>query len=461
MDSPSHPLEDTSVRASDPGSEPRTFDPATYREFRYDGYTIATGSDTVTSTFSLVGEDTVRFTETIELPGLIRDEGAAEPVMRLLALASGLSYYKAAAPPSIRVSFGLTDHERDFLTHLIRGGLGEYAYRNDLPHALTPLIEAEQRASLRQPQLVDADAPPLIGVGGGKDSIVSIEACKRLGSTPVLFSVNQYPAITRCVDVAQCPYVSARRLIDPTLFEINRLGAYNGHVPVTAINSLIGVLTSHALGLGPTVFSNEASANDGNLNWRGFDINHQWSKSLAFEDLLRDCLEAANDGPPPYFSLLRGLNELQIAHRFSRLTQYFRSFTSCNKAFRLDQTLRRSHWCCQCPKCLFVYLVLAAWLPRDTMVDIFGQDILGDPSHEQEYAEILGLEGHKPFECVGEATEARAALRLAALRPQWQSSACVQALLPRIGVDTEPDQGLGADTSNIPAAYLAALASLS
>ncbi len=362
------------------------------------------------------------------------------------------------APSTIRVTWGLTPAEREFLTRLIAGGLGEYAYRNDLVEALTPTIEADTVTLAPGPGLVDPDSPPLVAVGGGKDSVVSIEACKQAGLEPILFSVNRYAAIDRCVTVAERPYVTASRRIDPTLFDLNRRGAHNGHVPVTAVNSLIGVLTSQAIGAGPLVMSNEASANEGNLHWQGHDINHQWSKSLAFEDLLRAALAAATAGEPPYFSLLRPFDELQIAERFARYDQYFPAFTSCNANFKLDPATRRTHWCCQCPKCLFVFLMLAPFLSPETLVGVFGQNLLDDPRHRAGYAEILGVSGHKPFECVGETSEARQALALAGAQASWRQSALVAEFLPQIGPDRFPGAPPAPPvTRNLPAAYLAAI----
>ena len=433
------------------------FDPADYTEFRYDGYDLTVGSEVVTSHFTLVGPKNWSFTEEVRLPAPIVDIKAARTPARLLTLAQGLSYYKAAVPPLISVGFGLTDVERDFLTQLICGGLGEFAYRNNLPEALSTTIAAAPSAFpfVSSPATPLASSTrPLIAVGGGKDSVVSIETCKTAGLNPMLYSVNQYAAIARCVAVSGCEYVSPTRRLDPLLFELNKSGARNGHVPVTAINSLIGILTSQALGLGPVVMSNEYSASYGNVLWHGHDINHQWSKSLDFENLLRRALGKQ----PPYFSLLRPLTELEIAGRFSHYPQYFPAFTSCNRSFALDLDKRATHWCCECPKCLFVYLILAAWLPPTTLIPIFGRDILDQPRNHGGYEEILGYAGHKPFECVGDYAEAREALRMIAARPEWHASSLVSTLSERLKDFHDPDNLPRGDvSSNIPAAYLKAL----
>ncbi len=433
------------------------FQPDSFAEFHYDGVRLDRDGYTVSSSFSLVGPQRLTFTETLALPAPIRDEQLAAPAMKLLMLAQGLSYYKAAASPVVVVDGGLTDAEHAFLAALLRGGLGEFAYRNDLVAALTPRIDAERLAPTPAAPLVDPSAQPLVAVGGGKDSVVSIETLKAAGFAPLLFSVNRFAAIDRCVRTSGCGYVSAARKLDSLLLDINTHGAHNGHVPVTAVNSLAGLLTSHALGAGPVVMSNERSANYGNLTWQGHDINHQWSKTLAFENLLRGTL---TDSYPaaPYFSLLRPLSELQIAGRFARHPQYFDQFTSCNKSFRLDERQRATHWCCDCPKCLFVFLILAPYLPPATLVGIFGENLLDEPRQADELSRILGYTGYKPFECVGDEVEARQALRSIAADPGWAEATLVRQFAPHLAdyPDDEPtpEPGLSA---NLPPDYLAAL----
>ncbi len=136
----------------------------------------------------------------------------------------------------------------------------------------------------------DAARDPLVPVGGGKDSVVTIEALKRAGMRPMLFSVNKFDPIDRCIEVSGLDSVRVTRTIDRRLIEVNGMGAYNGHVPVTAINSVIGLIVADANGLGPVVLSNERSSNIGNVSWLGHDVNHQWSKSIHYETLLRDTL---------------------------------------------------------------------------------------------------------------------------------------------------------------------------
>lgn len=391
--------------------------------FVVDEPTIEAGGQAVALHYRIVGNveaaAEIAFVETVMLPdveGPAPVDDAFRRVARLLGLVAGLSYYKALVPATVRVPGGLTAGERAFLAAVIRGGLGEFAYRNDLPRALEPTIEA--------PPLPDDAVGPaqprdgaLVGVGGGKDSIVSLEALRRAGVDVHLFSVNSYEPIVATADVAGLPLLTAGRTIDPLLFELNEAGAFNGHVPVTAINSLIGCLTALRAGLGSVVFSNEASSSYGNLRWGPYDVNHQWSKGLEFEELLRGNLVGTG---VEYVSLLRPLTELAIMRRFATETAYHSAFTSCNRAFHLDESRRRS-WCGTCPKCQFVFLMLAPFTTRSALLGIFGQDVLENPDNRAGLLDLIAVgEGHKPFECVGEPAECRAAVELLRDHPDWR-----------------------------------------
>jgi hypothetical protein len=434
------------------------FDPAGFDEFSYDGFSFDAGGEEFRASFALTGPaGRAEFVETVHLPSRnLAAESPSPRIARLLALATGLSYYKAAAPARISVAFGLTDAERVFLTELIRNGLGEFAYRNRLPSALWPEIVGERLAAVPGESAggrARGDVltlPPLVPVGGGKDSVVTIESLKAVGADPTLFSVNTFPPIERCAQVSGLKLVSARRRIDPRLIAANRDGALNGHIPVTAIVSLIALLAAERLGLGPVVMSTERSAAYGNLDWQGMHINHQWSKSLEFEKLLRAALSAdgPEDGaagaggagldPDLYFSLLRPLSELEIARRFAKLPAYFGAFTSCNRAFRLNEETRASAWCRECPKCQFVFLILAPFIPAAELTAIFGGNLLDDEANLTGYAEILGLSGHKPFECVGEYSEALLALEMLGEQsmpgeqPGWRGARLVPRLAERV-----------------------------
>lgn len=437
--------------------------------FSFPSYSFDLTSGVATFDYALAGPDgELRFTETVTFP-----PPSAQPspeamavlgrVLELLHLVAGVSYYKAAAPRRLVASAPLGDEAIALVTAVYTKGLAEYAYRNELPYVLELTPEVPKGTLPEPPRLDNSDGRPLSAVGGGKDSIVSLEALRRAGFDPVPFSVNPNAVIVAVNEASGLTALAARRRIDPTLLELNAAGARNGHVPVTAINSLIAVATAVLHGLGPVVMSNERSASAPNLVWNGHEINHQWSKGLEAEELLRAALTGHAGLVEPYFSLLRPLSELHIAKLFARFDRYDGVVTSCNAAFKLRDATAR--WCGDCPKCRFVFLALAPFMDAERLVGIFGTNLLADPTQTAGFAALLGIDGHKPFECVGEVEESVVALSLLAQQDQWRNAPVVRALLAAL-----PEQAWAAastsevftptDAHFVPPAYAKALAAL-
>jgi UDP-N-acetyl-alpha-D-muramoyl-L-alanyl-L-glutamate epimerase len=437
------------------------FDPTSFRAMSIDGYDVADGI--FRAHYTLRGKDSgdVSFTEVVDFGAALGDRRPDDRLSRLLALTCSPSYFKAAAPPVVEIAFPTRDFERHYLSELLAGGLGEFAYRNSLPDALTPTVTGpDADAADPTPDGWDADAEPLVPVGGGKDSVVSIEALKGHGFHPTLFSVNKFDPIDRCIEISGLGSLRVTRRIDPALIEANGRGAHNGHVPVTAINSVIGLIVADANGLGPVVLSNERSSNVGNITWLGRDVNHQWSKSISYETLLRDTLSQYGFNPDRYFSLLRPLSESEIADRFKNSPQYFRDFISCNRPFAIDSGRRGATWCGHCPKCLFVYGLMAPRLGRAEVEAIFGHDLFGDLDNRLGFEDIVGLGVHKPFECVGEYYEAAESLVAVLDDEDWRGVPLVEEFrsrrdeLEKVAVD-EQSGVIGVDY--VPARYAAAL----
>ena len=378
---------------------------------RFPSYAFDPQTGVATFDYLLDGPNPLSFTETITFPVADRPvPDAFHRVLDLLHVVAGVSYYKVGAPARVVAPAAVPQAAAEFFTAIYTHGLAEFAYRNQLAHVLDLTVEVPGKSEPAAP-VDNSQGRPLSAVGGGKDSIVTLEILRDAGLDPVPFSVNPNPVIKAVNAASGLAALAAQRRLDPSLFELNRSGAaLNGHIPVTAINSLIAIATAAWHGLGPVVMSNERSASDPNLVWNGHEINHQWSKGLAAEGLLRAAVIAHSGLTEPYFSLLRSLSELHIAQLFARHDAYDDVVTSCNKAFKLhDPTVR---WCGDCPKCRFVYLAMAPAMDRARLNHIFGHDMFADPAQVPGFLELLGIDAHKPFECVGEVEESLVALAM-------------------------------------------------
>jgi hypothetical protein len=125
---------------------------------------------------------------------------------------------------------------------------------------------------------------------------------------------------------------------------------------------------------------------------------------------------------------LRPLSEIEIARRFSRYPTYFGVFRSCNTAFRQAREARGRHWCCDCPKCRFVFLALSPFVAKPDLINIFGRNLLDDETQSDGFAELCGLRANKPFECVGETSESACVMSYLADHPDWRDDRVVRRL---------------------------------
>jgi hypothetical protein len=434
--------------------------------FRYESFTADAGSGVLTCRYSLDGRE---FAERFTLaPGPRWHTEAAQAAARLVFLLAGVSYYKTAAPPVIDLGqTAVTETELAFLGEFYRQGLGEFAYHNALDLSSLRIearriearrIEARRIEARRigahgpadpRPGAAEAGHRALVPFGGGIDSIVVVERVRRLADV-ALFIVNRpadrFDAIEAPAAVTGLPIVRAEREIDPQLLRSAELGFLNGHVPVTGILSAIAVLAAVLADRDAVVMSNEWSASIPTLEYQGRPVNHQFSKSDVFEAAFRDVLAQGPARLPEYFSWLRDRTELWVGQEFAALAQYHSSFRSCNKAFYTDPARRLDHWCGQCDKCCFIDLILAPFIPAAQLRQIFAVtgEPLDDPALAGKFRSLLGA-GAKPFECVGEVNECRAAVLLAARREDRSGDALLTELAGE--VTSWPDAPSAADAS--------------
>ncbi|HZY51469.1 MAG TPA: hypothetical protein VFE64_17000, partial [Devosia sp.] len=232
----------------------------------------------------------LRFAETLQFPAGGDTHAAASDafgkLLDLTAVVLGVSYYKLKAPLRIVVDFPLTRRGEDFALDVYSNGLGEFYARNQLSHFGKIDIDARRDTRKGRPSPLLRDRA-LLPIGGGKDSLVSVELLDAAGLDYTPFAVNPKGPILGSVDrIGRTPlYVT--RTLDPEMIRLSKEPGYlNGHVPSTAINSMIGALTALLFSYGRIVLSNERSASEGNVVHDGREVNHQYSKSLDFEGLI-------------------------------------------------------------------------------------------------------------------------------------------------------------------------------
>ena len=421
-------------------------DPRTAKVFRFVRCGYADGVAELVYAF----DDGAELVERIVFPNAPASDSALAPALDaavdLLHLIAGVSYYKAGVPAELRVETRVPDAATAaFLDELYLHGLGEFAYHNKLdlrgrirfPAHASPagvaVVGAAEAAIGRSKGSAASAASTESGsrrrtfvpIGGGKDSLVSVEMLKAAGEDATAVWVGNSPLIAACAQRTGLPLLNIGRELSPLLFEYNKAGAYNGHIPVTAINSAILAVAAVVYGYDAIAFSNERSASSATLEYDGQPVNHQWSKGWDFERGFHERLHALVSPALDYYSLLRPLSELAVAERFARVSRYDDVFSSCNRNFRILGPKPADRWCGQCPKCHFVFLALAPFMPKPRLLAIFGRNLLDDDSLAPAFDALMEFRDHKPFECVGEGGESRAAMHALMQRAEWREDAIV------------------------------------
>ncbi|HEX5124443.1 MAG TPA: UDP-N-acetyl-alpha-D-muramoyl-L-alanyl-L-glutamate epimerase [Rhodanobacteraceae bacterium] len=427
-------------------------DPRKARAFRFVRRTYADGVASLVYAFDDGPEMVERIVFPDAPPVSEAQRDAFEAALDVLHLVAGVSYYKAGAPPAIAVETRALDADTAGFLHLLYlHGLGEFAYHNKLDLrgriAFLPPLQGEGRGGdgVRSSAKVDTNTIPtqtlplkgraskqiglecrtLVPIGGGKDSLVSVELLKSANEDATAVWIGNSPLIAACAARTGLPTLNIGREISPVLFEYNKEGAYNGHIPVTAINSAILAVAAVLYGFDAIAFSNERSASSATLEYDGQPVNHQWSKGWDFEQRFHALLKSHVANDLHYCSLLRPLSELAVAERFARTPRYDAVFSSCNRNFRILGPRPADRWCGQCPKCHFVFLALAPFMPKPRLLAIFGRNLLDDAALAPAFDALMEYRDHKPFECVGEGIESRAAMAALAARAEWREDAVV------------------------------------
>lgn len=317
-----------------------------------------------------------------------------------------VSYWKVSCAPQIIIKpYLLNKDQINFWKKLYFNGLGEFYYLNSIKAEIDDFvnISSDSEKSFSSGSCDYDPQKVLVPVGGGKDSIVTLELLKNEFEL-IPFIINPRPASIDSAVIAgfsEEDIVKVSRTIHPKLIELNQLGFLNGHTPFSAVLAFITLLISSLKEIQFIALSNESSANEPTVV---NGPNHQYSKSVEFEHDFRTYSTKYINEELVYFSFLRPLSEYKIAQLFSGYSSHFWTFKSCNVGSKVDS------WCGSCPKCLFTAIILSPFLSPETIVNIFNKNILDDKKLLSIFNELSGLSENKPFECVGTVDEVNIAL---------------------------------------------------
>lgn len=413
----------------------------TYPEFVYDCYHYDVQSDGLHIVFTFRIGDSILFSPTAFIPNrsflnFDQPKDILDTLVFNIGMIELVSYWKCFCPPKVTIKCGtLSDSQIRFWKKIYFNGLGEFFYINGIHATIEEFMEIECLNDCLNELMPECEKVEfqisnfkfqiskllkqssnqsnyLVPIGGGKDSVVTLELLSSHSDRrPVPLIMNPRGATIGCIEAAgysMDDVLVIHRSIHPRLLELNSQGCLNGHTPFSAMLAFYTLLASQLSGIPNIALSNESSANEATVADTG--VNHQYSKSLEFENDFRSYV-AENVSPQyNYFSFLRPLSELQIAMLFSRYGKYHPVFRSCNAGSKEDI------WCGRCAKCLFAYIILSPFIQPQQLDNIFGKNMLDDPAMLQFFNELTGHAETKPFECVGTIDEVNTALSMTVKR---------------------------------------------
>ncbi len=390
--------------------------------------------------------ESLTFTETILLPKTPATDIPKELLEKLLQslhIILGISYYKFYCGPAeranpaqrgatkVKLPYALSKGEAEFWNIVYKKGLGDFFYKNNLNPKISPQFPYKKNTKISNLKFKISNSRCLVGIGGGKDSIVAAELLKQNGFDITAFVVQtnkESALINSIIETIGIGDLKIQRFLDWQVFQQHQ---YNGHIPISAVYAFLGVFAAALYNYSYVIMGNEYSSNFGNLKYKGLLVNHQWSKSFEFEKLFQDYVKNSISPDIFYFSLLRPFYEIRIVKMFAQYKKYFPHFSSCNSNFKINPNHRESlHqsalsqrksamlqgnmlWCGQCAKCVFAFTLLSAYLGKKELLDIFGKNLYEDKNLLPLFKDILGFGTMKPFDCIGTFQEARVAMHLA------------------------------------------------
>ncbi len=380
-------------------------------KFTFGTYTVNSYTSTVTFKYHVEFKYGIKktFTDTLVFPNVgieVWDripKEVLEPTLQSLLIMLGINYWMIFPTNNMQIQeFKLTKAQADFWNTVYLHGLGEYFYFQKID--FRDLIKFPYEESyIRSPakRIKTTDRVLLLN-GAGKDSILSAEILKSENISFDFFSFGSKIPQERVAKLAGVNMISVHRRTDPFVSIMH--GAY----PSVSTFTFTAVLVAQLLGYKSIIFSNERSADFGNLNYLGLDINHQWCKSTEAEKITNAYIQEFITPDISTYSLLRKYSELEIVKLFVQYPKYFKEVTSCNNFFhltRLEKIFIRRNWCNRCPKCVFLFACFSAFLPKKELISMFGANLYKQRKLLRLFKRILGFEGHKPFDCVGEPEE--------------------------------------------------------
>lgn len=296
---------------------------------------------------------------------------------------------------------------------------GQWRYQHNKPDYQGPTFcsQAQTLQETNPITLATNNTEVLTFCGGGKDSLVGMKLLERANVPYATFTYShsiygraeqQHTLIEQLTQQSQATQQHQLRIYDsfvnaPVLHHYPEIKEILAAETPTSLFAALPIILQHRYRY--MVLAHERSANTGNLIWTetGEDINHQWGKSYEAEQLLNQYLHSQFINHCTYFSLLQPIYDTTIFNLLRQDEELIGNTHSCNI---------KKPWCCQCPKCAYVWLNYKAYLDTEKVEQMFPENLFDIDANQRWFYQMLGLGEHTPFECIGEVEETRLAFEL-------------------------------------------------
>jgi hypothetical protein len=401
--------------------------------FTFDKYKINPRKGIVTFTYTVEFKYGFKktFKDKLILKGIHRElwknipEEVLKPTLESLLIMLGINYWCLFPTNNIKIkNFSLTKEQAEFWEKLYLNGLGEFFYDMKMDFHNLIKFPYEENLVLEKSKNINLPKKSLLLNGAGKDSILSAEILKSLNIPFDFFAFAPTPAHKKIAKLVDTKTIKVKRKFDFWMEFYRSTFAISNSYPSVSTFTFTAVLISILRGYDTIVFSNEKSADFGNFDYLGLEVNHQWCKSSEAEKMINDYIQKYITPDIKTTSLLRKYSELDIVRRFVKHERYLPYVTSCNNYFWLPPVVQflmpKAYWCRKCPKCVFLFACFGAFLSKEKVLKIFGGNIYTDKTRLRLFRRILGVEGTKPLDCVGEPAEMILAMHYVNMKKEYE-----------------------------------------
>jgi UDP-N-acetyl-alpha-D-muramoyl-L-alanyl-L-glutamate epimerase len=336
------------------------------------------------------------------------------------ALVEGLKF--CSAFPEVydvtAIADGLSADSLEFFTRTYNAAYTQNKYENQISNYNGPLLTFEGELGTLKPMTLSGNNPAVLtGNGGGKDSFLSMKVLEEAGIPFAAFqwARSEYGRFEYQHDLSSKIYqhVQPQKVHRVSIHDDFTDGVYmqlyfpHLQAPFTlgtpeCIFAAMPILLDQEYCY--LSFGNEKSSDTGNFYWEelGEEVNHQWIKTYEAECIFEAFVREHFITNHQYFSLLKPIYDYRIFKNLARYPDALPVLHSCN----IDKP-----WCKKCAKCAYVWLNYLANFDTQVINDLFHSNPFDAAELHLFYRQMLGLEEHNAFECVGNIQESRIAMQ--------------------------------------------------